>query len=67
MIWMTGGNHWTLVTDRDYAAFITKQPDGYRAILQTPDHNISKYFYTHDTLEQAKEWCVVEVVKRRLT
>ena len=57
-----------------YLAFIQHNADGFRASI--PDWRFHKadvnnppkdWFYTHDTLEAAKQWCIVELVKRRLS
>lgn len=60
----------------NYAAFITEiSLDGqtmYRATVpkvETPPRGKAappNWYYTHDSLQEAKDWCVVELVKRRL-
>jgi len=66
-----------LVSDDEYVAFVQIAHDndtgrvGYRAMVpnlavqprgkETPD-----YHYTHDTLQEAKDWCIAELWKRRL-
>ena len=55
-----------------YAAFIVETDQGeFKATV--PNHVVPErgrvspnYHYTHDTLQEAKDWCVVELVKRRL-
>jgi len=54
-----------------YAAFIVHNDEGFKATV--PNHVVPErgtmgkpYHYTHDTLQEAKDWCVVELVKRRL-
>lgn len=54
-----------------YAAFITKGDSGYTAtvpsqIAQPRGKEIRAYHYTHDTLQEAKDWCIAELWKRRL-
>ena len=59
--------------DEDYyAAYIIETDQVFRAVvpnLYVPPRgqsNIPTGHYTHDTLQEAKDWCVVELVKRRL-
>lgn len=43
---------------------------GYRAIVpreaQPRGKELPQYHYLHDTLQEAKDWCVAELVNRRL-
>lgn len=63
------------VLNDEYVAFITCTPDGYRAEVpnpaivtpRPPAKRPAGYYYTADTLEEAKEWCIVQLWKRRLT
>jgi len=64
-----------LVSHDEYVAFVSVEDNGFRAMVPNfkhhdyplPDHKAGKpYHYTHDTLQEAKDWCVVELVKRRL-
>lgn len=55
-----------------YAAFIVMTAKG-QFTATVPVHVVPErgvtgkpYHYTHDTLQEAKDWCVVELVKRRL-
>jgi hypothetical protein len=56
-----------LVSDDEYVAFISVEVDGFRAMVPKPkgDESLS-YFYTHDTLQEVKDWCIAELWKRRL-
>jgi hypothetical protein len=58
------------VIDKDgeqhYAAFIVPNADGFKATTPSPADDPIPYHYTHDTLQEAKDWCVVELWKRRL-
>ena len=50
-----------------YAAFIVQKNDGFEATV--PYAKVSEYkpyHYTHDTLQDAKDWCIAELWKRRL-
>lgn len=80
MIWIEQGAHrratdskhiYICVVEDEYAAFITCTPEGYRAQLAMEvgprGESPRAYYYTHDTLEEAKEWCIAELWKRRLT
>lgn len=58
-----------------YAAFIVHNSEGFKATVPIPYLDVQPrgqekapkpYHYTHDTLQEAKDWCVVELVKRRL-
>lgn len=50
-----------------YAAFIVMTAKGqFTATVPNQEMRIRTYHYTHDTLQEAKDWCVVELVKRRL-
>jgi hypothetical protein len=59
-----------------YAAFIVETEEGeFKATVPVPYIGVQPrgqekapkpYHYTHDTLREAKDWCVVELVKRRL-
>jgi hypothetical protein len=60
--------------EETYLAFVQEQDDGFRASV--PDWRFQPritrdipqpWHYTHDTLQEAKEWCLVELVKRRLS
>jgi hypothetical protein len=65
-----------LVVNDDYHAFVQEiLLDGqilYRAMV--PDVKVQprgkerpQYHYTHDSLQDAKDWCVAELVNRRLS
>lgn len=54
-----------------YAAYIIHNDNGYQATV--PNHiepeksrDTKYYHYTHDTLQEAKDWCIAELWKRRL-
>ena len=56
-----------------YAAFIVHNDEGFKATVPVPYLAVQPrgkealpYHYTHNTLQEAKDWCVVELVKRRL-
>lgn len=56
-----------------YCAYIVETDEGFRATVHNPPVVMPRgnarpppYHYTHDTLQEAKDWCVVELVKRRL-
>ena len=60
----------------DYLAFVQESLlDGqilYRAIVpnvevQPRGKERPQYHYTHDSLQEAKDWCVAELVNRRLS
>ena len=63
-----------LVSDDEYVAFITVEVDGFRAMVPRFKHqdvrprgeDSPSYYYTHDTLQEAKDWCIAELWKRRL-
>ena len=61
-----------LVHNDEYMAFVSIEDNGFRAMVPNPlvpprgQSNIPTGHYTHDTLQEAKDWCVVELVKRRL-
>ena len=60
-----------LVSNDEYVAFITPEADGYRSIVpkfKVPPRGKegADYYYTHDTLQEAKDWCIAELWKRRL-
>lgn len=53
-----------------YLAFINVEPDGFKAMV--PDLRITvgkppPWHYTHDTLQEAKDYCIAELVRRRLS
>ena len=61
-----------LVGNGDYLAFVSEEDNGYKALV--PFWHIAPrgkeappYHYTHDALQEAKDWCVAELVNRRLT
>lgn len=82
MIWIEHSPHpkatdsrttYVCVIEDEYVAFITVESNGFRANI-TQDYRVAArgslakpYHYTHDTLEAAKEWCIAELWKRRLT
>lgn len=56
-----------------YAAYVVETDQGFKATVVTEPAIMPRgkaqpppYHYTHDTLQEAKDWCVVELVKRRL-
>lgn len=55
-----------------YAAYIVETDQGeFKAtvpnqVVAARGKEALPYHYTHDTLQEAKDWCVVELVKRRL-
>ena len=54
-----------------YAAYIIHNDNGYQATVpyhvETDKSRDAKYYhYTHDTLQEAKDWCIAELWKRRL-
>jgi hypothetical protein len=58
-----------------YAAFIVHNDNGYQATVPVPyispaprgyEKAAKPYHYTHDTLQDAKDWCIAELWKRRL-
>lgn len=54
-----------------YAAYIVHNDEGFKAtvpnqVVAARGKEALPYHYTHDTLQEAKDWCVVELVKRRL-
>ena len=55
-----------------YAAFIVMTAKGQftatvpNQVMGARGKEALPYHYTHDTLQEAKDWCVVELVKRRL-
>lgn len=62
----------------DYLAFVQESLlDGqilYRAIVpkvevqpRGREHQHPNWYYTHDSLQEAKDWCVAELVNRRLS
>ena len=58
-------------TKDTYVAYIIHTEHGYQATV--PSHEapprgetIKYYHYTHDTLQEAKDWCIAELWKRRL-
>lgn len=58
--------------NQTYLAFISEETDGFKAWV--PDTRVQPrgkvaepYHYTHDTLDEAKGYCVAELVNRRLT
>ena len=58
--------------DDYYAAFITKGDSGYTATVPRQEvpprgKELPTYHYTHDTLQEAKDWCIAELWKRRLS
>lgn len=81
MKWIEQGQHrsakdskhvYIAVVNDEYVAFITCTPDGYRAevpniaITYPTTKRPADYYYTHDTLQEAKDWCIAELWKRRL-
>lgn len=65
-----------LVVNHDYHAFVQEALlDGqilYRAMVpvvevQPRGKERQQYHYTHDSLQEAKDWCVAELVNRRLS
>ena len=62
-----------LVGNDDYLAFVSEEPNGFKAMVPNirldvpPRKEAPPYHYTHDTLQEAKDWCVAELVNRRLT
>lgn len=62
-----------LVSNDEYVAFIACTTDGYQATVPNPPKvaprgrvSPSAYYYTHDSLQDAKDWCIAELWKRRL-
>jgi hypothetical protein len=61
-----------LVSDDKYVAFVSKEDDGFKAfvpnlkVLPRGQSNSPSYHFTHDTLQEAKDWCIAELWKRRL-
>lgn len=56
-----------------YAAYIIHNDSGYQATVPNPPEVMPRgkvstpaYHYTHDTLQEAKDWCIAELWKRRL-
>ena len=50
-----------------YAAYITQKDQGYQATVPMRGMKQAAYYhYTHDTLQEAKDWCIAELWKRRL-
>ena len=52
-----------------YAACIVQKDQGYQATVpytEMSEHKLKPYHYTHDTLQEAKDWCIAELWKRRL-
>lgn len=82
MLWIEHAPHpratdsrmtYVCVIEDEYVAFITVEPDGFRAHI-TQDIRVAArgslakpYHYTHDTLDEAKEWCIAKLWERRLT
>ena len=61
-----------LVGNDEYLAFVSEETNGFRAMVpnvtvQPRGREAPPYHYTHDTLQEAKDWCVAELVNRRLT
>lgn len=56
----------------NYAAFIVMTAKGQftatvpNMVVRPRGQTVLPIHYTHDTLQEAKDWCVVELVKRRL-
>lgn len=60
-----------LVSHDEYVAFVSVEDNGFKAmvpnlVMGARGKETLPYHYTHDTLQEAKDWCVVELVKRRL-
>jgi len=59
-----------LVSNDEYVAFITPEVNVFKAIVPwgTSLRGTTRvnYHYTHDTLQEAKDWCIAELWKRRL-
>jgi hypothetical protein len=54
-----------------YAAYIVHNDIGFKATVpsvtvQPRGKETLDYHYTHDTLQDAKDWCIAELWKRRL-
>jgi hypothetical protein len=50
-----------------YAAYIIHNDNGYQATVPMRGMKQAEYYhYTHDTLQEAKDWCIAELWKRRL-
>jgi hypothetical protein len=54
-----------------YAAYVIHNDNGYQAtvpyhIEPEKSRDTKYYHYTHDTLQEAKDWCIAELWKRRL-
>jgi hypothetical protein len=55
-----------------YAAYIVPTDQGFKATVPNPvvpprgQLQVQQYHYTHDTLQDAKDWCIAELWKRRL-
>jgi hypothetical protein len=58
-----------------YAAYIVQTEDGFKATVperheivrpRGQEKALKPYHYTHDTLQDAKDWCIAELWKRRL-
>ena len=65
-----------ICTDKDgedyYAAYIVQKDNGFKATVPNPLEVLPRgretlnAYYTHDTLQDAKDWCIAELWKRRL-
>jgi hypothetical protein len=52
-----------------YAAYVVQTDQGFKATVpyaEMAEHKHKPYHYTHDTLQEAKDWCIAELWKRRL-
>lgn len=54
-----------------YAAYIIHNDQGFKATVPSQEapprgKEALNYYYTHDTLQDAKDWCIAELWKRRL-
>ena len=54
-----------------YAAYIVHNDNGFKATVPnlavlSRGKEAPNYYYTHDTLQEAKDWCIAELWKRRL-
>ena len=82
MIWIEQGQHrsatdskhiYIAVVNDEYVAFITCGKDDYgrpqyqaQLALGVGPRGHAAYYYTADTLQEAKDWCIAELWKRRL-
>jgi hypothetical protein len=49
-----------------YAAFVVQNADGFKATTPDLGDDPMPHHYTHDTLQDAKDWCIAELWRRRL-